>query len=171
MECLKLQHTLVWKYARNWTRKGWPTARMRTSFLTSDTNSLCTSLRANTSLLELWPPVDFYFANMTLPNAPLPKCSTNFKSPRQKPLSSLWRPVTQPLEQIYQITVYILLTFSGVPRIFFGGGGFNKFSWGQRTERTGIWGRSPLVRGSGGSCNLVQEMSFHIVKLSSFLVF
>jgi len=22
-----------------------------------------------------------------------------------------------------------------------GGGSFNKFSWGQRTERTGIWGR------------------------------
>jgi len=24
---------------------------------------------------------------------------------------------------------------------FCSGGGFNKFSWGQRTERTGIWGR------------------------------
>ena len=31
---------------------------------------------------------------------------------------------------------------SGVPRNFFRGG-FNKFSWGQRTERTGIWGHSP----------------------------
>ena len=49
---------------------------------------------------------------------------------------------------------------------FFFWGGFNKFSWGQRTERTGIWGRSPLVRGSGGSCNLVQEISFLIVKFS-----
>ena len=37
-------------------------------------------------------------------------------------------------------------------------GGFNKFSCGQRTERTGdLGGGSPLVRGSGGSCNLVQE--------------
>ena len=27
---------------------------------------------------------------------------------------------------------------------------------------------SPLVRGSGGSCNLVQEISFHIVKFSYF---
>ena len=27
-------------------------------------------------------------------------------------------------------------------------------------------GGSPLVRGSGGSCNLVQEISFHIVKFS-----
>jgi len=25
---------------------------------------------------------------------------------------------------------------------------------------------APLVRGSGGSCNLVQEILFHIVKLS-----
>ena len=47
-----------------------------------------------------------------------------------------------------------------------GKGVFNKFNWGQRTERTGIWGLSPLVRGSGGSCNLVQEISFHIVKFS-----
>ena len=27
------------------------------------------------------------------------------------------------------------------------GGGFNKFSWGQRTERTGIWGRQPPSQG------------------------
>ena len=37
-----------------------------------------------------------------------------------------------------------------------------------RTEdkEKGIWGSSPLVRGSVGSCNLVQEISFHIVKYS-----
>ena len=35
---------------------------------------------------------------------------------------------------------------------------------GQRERRSG--GGSPLVRGSGGSCNLVQEISFHIVKFS-----
>ena len=34
------------------------------------------------------------------------------------------------------------ITTSGVPRNFVrGGGGFNKFSWGPRTGRTGIWGR------------------------------
>jgi hypothetical protein len=43
---------------------------------------------------------------------------------------------------------------------FFGGGGFQQIQL--RTERTGIWGRSPLVRGYGSSCNLVQEISFHI---------
>jgi len=36
-----------------------------------------------------------------------------------------------------------------------------------RTERTGIWGRYHLVRGSGGSCNLVQEISFSKI----FLIF
>ena len=34
-----------------------------------------------------------------------------------------------------------------------------------RRER-GSEGGSLLVRGSGGSCNLVQEISFHIVKFS-----
>ena len=48
---------------------------------------------------------------------------------------------------------------------FCSGGGFNKFSWGKDRER-GSGGGSPLVRGSGGSCNLVQEVSFHIVKFS-----
>jgi hypothetical protein len=48
------------------------------------------------------------------------------------------------------------------PGIF--SGGFNKFRWGQRERGSG--GGSPLVRGSGGSCNLVQEISFHIVKFS-----
>jgi len=56
---------------------------------------------------------------------------------------------------------------SGVPRNFFRGG-FNKFSWGQRERGSGSG--SPLFRGSGGSCNLVQEISFHIVKFSQFLV-
>ena len=38
-----------------------------------------------------------------------------------------------------------------------------------RTEDRDKWdlgGGSPLVRGSEGSCNLVQEISFHIVKFS-----
>ena len=38
-----------------------------------------------------------------------------------------------------------------------------------RTEDRGngdLGGGSPLVRGSGDSCNLVQEISFHIVKFS-----
>ena len=39
---------------------------------------------------------------------------------------------------------------------------------GQRERGSG--GGSPLVSDSGGSCNLVQEISFHVVKFSKFLV-
>jgi len=55
------------------------------------------------------------------------------------------------------------------PRILFawekGGGQTNTVE--DRGERElGSGGRNPLARGSGGSCNLVQEISFHIVKFS-----
>ena len=51
------------------------------------------------------------------------------------------------------------------PGTFFGGGSTNSVEdRGQRGQGSG--GCSPLVRGSGGSCNLVQEISFHIVKFS-----
>jgi len=46
-----------------------------------------------------------------------------------------------------------------------GGGSANSVEErGQRKQGPGDG--NPLVRGSGGSCNLVQEISFHIVKLS-----
>ena len=59
--------------------------------------------------------------------------------------------------------------FSGVSRNFVrGGGGVGSTNSvedrGQR--KWGSGGGSPLVRGSGGNCNLVQEISFHIVKFS-----
>ena len=51
------------------------------------------------------------------------------------------------------------------PGILFGGGGStNSVDRGQRERGSG--GGSPLVMGSGGSCNLVQEISFHMVKFS-----
>ena len=47
------------------------------------------------------------------------------------------------------------------------GGGVPTNSVEDRGQRErGYGGGSPLVRGSGGSCNLVQEISFHIVKFS-----
>ena len=52
-------------------------------------------------------------------------------------------------------------THSGVPRNFVGGGGSTN-SVEDRGQGSG--GGSPLVRGSGGSCNFVQEISFHVVK-------
>jgi len=48
---------------------------------------------------------------------------------------------------------------------FYSGGSTNSVEDRGQRER-GSEGGSPLVRGSGGSCNLVQEISFHIVKFS-----
>jgi hypothetical protein len=63
------------------------------------------------------------------------------------------------------LAVDALLPGSGVPRNFFGGGSTNSVEdRGQREWGSG--GGSTLVRGSGGSCNLVQEISFHTVKFS-----
>ena len=57
------------------------------------------------------------------------------------------------------------LSTSGVPRNFARRGGSNSVEdRGQRAR--GCGGGSPLVRDSGGSCNLIQEISFHIVKFS-----
>ena len=53
------------------------------------------------------------------------------------------------------------------PGIFFVGG-VQQIQLRTGDRERGSGGGSPLVRGSGGSCNLVQEISFHIVKLSLF---
>ena len=49
-----------------------------------------------------------------------------------------------------------------------GGGGVQQIELRteERERERGSGGGSLLVRGSGGSCNLVQEISFHIVKFS-----
>jgi len=56
------------------------------------------------------------------------------------------------------------------PGILFGGGFQHIHLETDDRENGDLGGGSPLVRGSGGRCNLVQEISFHIVKLSEFLV-
>ena len=59
---------------------------------------------------------------------------------------------------------------SGIPRNFVRGSG-SKNSVEDRGQRErGSVGGSPLVRGSGGSCKLEQEISFQIEIFSSFLV-
>jgi len=58
-----------------------------------------------------------------------------------------------------------LLLAVAYPEIFFGGGSTNSFEDRGQTER-GSGGGSPLIRGSGGSCNLVQEISFHTAAFS-----
>ena len=64
-----------------------------------------------------------------------------------------------------EVTDLCVISSSGVPRDFFRGGSTNSVEDRGQRER-GSGGGSPLVRGSGGSCNLVQEISFHIVKFS-----
>jgi len=49
---------------------------------------------------------------------------------------------------------------------FFSGGGSTNSVEDRGQRGRGSGGGSLLVRGSGGSCNLVQEISFHIVKFS-----
>jgi len=49
------------------------------------------------------------------------------------------------------------------PGILFGGGSTNSV---EDRENGGSGGGSPLVRCSGCSCNLVQEISFLIIKVS-----
>ena len=51
------------------------------------------------------------------------------------------------------------------PGILFEGGGSTSSVEGRGQRERGSGGGSPLVRGSGGSCILVQEISFHIIKL------
>jgi hypothetical protein len=62
---------------------------------------------------------------------------------------------------------------SGVPRNFFrgGGGGFKQFKLRTEDTERGSGGRSPLVTVSGGSCNLVQQISFYIVNFFNFWYF
>ena len=56
---------------------------------------------------------------------------------------------------------------SGVLRNIFFWGGVSTNSVEDRGQKErGPRGGSPLVKGSGGSCNLVQEISFHTVKFS-----
>ena len=52
-----------------------------------------------------------------------------------------------------------------------GGGGLTNSVEDRGQRERGSGGSNPLVRGSAGSYNLVQEISFHIVKFSQFLVF
>ena len=63
--------------------------------------------------------------------------------------------------------LYNSLLNGGLRRKFVREGGGSTNSVEDRGQReSGSGGGSPLVWGSGGSCNLVQEISFHIVKFS-----
>ena len=58
-------------------------------------------------------------------------------------------------------------TFKWRTQEFCSGGGVQQIQLRTEDRENGDLGAvAPLVRGSGGSCNLVQEISFHLVKFS-----
>jgi hypothetical protein len=59
----------------------------------------------------------------------------------------------------------VLLGAVAYPGIFFLGG-VQQIQLRTEDRERGSGGGSPIVRGSRGSCNLVQEISFHIVNVS-----
>ena len=71
-------------------------------------------------------------------------------------------PITRKLSQVLERIKKRAVAYPG---ILFGGGVNNSVEdRGQREWGSG--GGNPLVRDSGGSCNMVQEISFHMVKFS-----
>ena len=79
-------------------------------------------------------------------------------------LQFLWTAIRT--EASFLFTFLCPLNQRRTQEFFFGGGGStNSVEDRGQTER-GSGGGIPLLRGSGGSCNLVQEISFHIVKFS-----
>ena len=52
------------------------------------------------------------------------------------------------------------------PGILFGGGVQQIQLRTEDVENGDLGALAPLVKGSGGSCNLVQEISYHVVKFS-----
>jgi len=61
---------------------------------------------------------------------------------------------------------YSMVCPSGIRRNFVPGGGSTNSVEERGQRERGSMSGSPLVRGSGGSCNFVQEISFHIIKSS-----
>jgi hypothetical protein len=53
--------------------------------------------------------------------------------------------------RLHRTANFIACWANGVPRNFFSGG-FNKFSWRQGAQRTGLWGRWPLKADSHIPC-------------------
>ena len=64
------------------------------------------------------------------------------------------------------LCLFLMLLCSGIPRNFVWGGGSTNSVEDRGQRERGSGGGSHLVRGSGGSCNLVHEISFHTVKCS-----
>jgi len=86
-------------------------------------------------------------------------------------LPTAWQKFLQYFEGHLKIFIYLFMPrflakplISGVPRNFVSGGGSTNSVEDRGQRERGSGGGSSLVGGSGGSCNLLQEISFHIVK-------
>ena len=147
-------HYLYYKALLNtswWSQRGMSHSVMKCWFL------------SNSKLLILWPQQKFA---SNIDNLKLQKFAnvtsftdlSNLRISRKKPDICL-------LNKILSKTLWNCNAEAVVyPGILFGGG-VQQIQL--RTEdRENDGGGSPLVRVSGGSCNLVQEISFHIVKFS-----
>jgi len=66
----------------------------------------------------------------------------------------------------YNYCYYCLMCIQWRTQNFFRWGGSTNSVEDRGQRERGSGGGSPLLRGSGGSCNLVQEISFHTVKFS-----
>ena len=78
----------------------------------------------------------------------------------------VWTPLIGSRGGLDKKSDVLCATASGVPRNFVWRGGSTNSVEDRRQRERGSGGGSPLFRGSGGSCNFVQEISFHIVKFS-----
>jgi len=73
-----------------------------------------------------------------------------------------WRLIITPPYAMDYFTIQPM----AYPGILFGGGVSTNSVEDRGQRERGSGGGSPLIRGSGESCNFVQEISFHIVRFS-----
>ena len=79
--------------------------------------------------------------------------------------------ITEPLQSIHHSAIPCYLQYfhnilQWRTQEFCSGGGRGSTNSVEDRENGDLGAVAPLVRGSGGSCNLVQEISFHRVKFS-----
>ena len=82
-------------------------------------------------------------------------------------VEAYYRPLLYEIQYRCTPVSSVILQTSGVPSIFFRGGGSKNSEKDRGQRERGSGGGGPLVRGSGGSCNLVQEISYNKI----FLIF
>ena len=108
------------------------------------------------------------FSPLKIPRTWVLKASTlplDHSKHQNSPYRTVAKDSWELAEDLFGSTEYTMGT-SGVPRNFFRGGGSTNSVEDRGQRERGSGGGSLVVRGSGVNCNLVQEISFHIVKFS-----